>query len=106
MQAQRYAQLSHGVTPFVVAGALLIGAAGGYALRATAIQLAPAAATTETGDTTHTVLIPRSVREGEAAPDHSVLIPRSVREDDVVVPTQQLIPRTLREEPERGDGTR
>ena len=80
MQSQRYVQFSLGLTPFVAAAALMIGAIGGYTFRATMIQLTPVAASTEASGSDHTVLIPRSVREGEAA--RTILIPRSVREGD------------------------
>lgn len=95
MQSQTYVQLSQGLTPYVVAAALLVGVIGGYAFRATAIQLAPAAATTEAGDAAGTVLIPRSVREGEAA--SNVLIPRSVREGEAsMAPQLELDPAITR----------
>jgi len=106
MQAQRYSQLSQGVTPLVVAAALLIGAIGGYTFRGTTIRLVPAEATLEAGGASHTVLIPRAMREDDASAEagdatHTVLIPRSVREDDASrVPQNAPIPRSVREGPE------
>jgi len=80
MQSQRYAQVVPGFGPLIVAAALTVGAIGGYAFRATSVQLAPAVANVGATNDGHTTLVPRSVREGEAA--RTPLIPRSVREGE------------------------
>jgi hypothetical protein len=90
MQAQAtHTQLSLGVV-FLLAAVLLIGASVGYGLRGIGVPVSGAQAAPAAGETTRTVLIPRSAREDDAG----------------TVQGNQLIPRTAREGLERADGTR
>ena len=83
MQARvTYSQHSQGVAAFLVAAALLIGAAGGYALRGIGIAVSSAQAVPTAGETNHTVLIPRSAREDTEITPFQAPAPRWTHEDD------------------------
>lgn len=93
-----YTRFSHGFGALVVLVALVLGAAGGYAIRGADVrgaQAAPAAGIE------HPALVPRSAREDDATSIQApALIPRSAREDAIVPAADHpaLIPRSARED--------
>ena len=77
MEAQpRYAQVSQWVVLAVLLATLLVGGAGGYAVRGAEN------AKTQVSDQSHTQLIPRESREGSDITPFQAPAPRWTHEDD------------------------
>jgi hypothetical protein len=81
MEAQaRYAQVSQSTALVVLIAALILGVVGGYELRG--FSIGEDTRVNTPADAGHTVLIPRSVREGYDITPYQAPAPRTTHEDD------------------------
>ncbi len=87
--------LSSVAGPFLIAGALLAGAAGGYALRGAGAEIRGAQAA-NAGEGTMQI-VPRAMREGTDITPFQI-VPREMREGTEITPFQAPAPRWTHED--------